>query len=60
MTKYQICDFDHDEGARTETCVLCRKPVDLSKAHYVQLDASRRAMHTECAIAEAIVNEANA
>ena len=59
MTKYRMCDFGHGT-TETATCELCHKPVNLSKAHYVKLDASRRAMHTECAIAEAVTDETNA
>ena len=59
MTKYQMCNFGH-EAEDTATCELCHKSVNLSKAHYVKLDASRHAMHTECAIAESIMDEINA
>ena len=60
MTKYRECDVAHSDRAENTPCALCNKEVDVRKEHYVKLDGSRRAMHTECAIAEAVEDEAKA
>ena len=57
MTKYQICDRAH--VIEVAPCALCHKDVDLSQEHYVQLEAARSSLHTECALAAVIAGEAN-